>query len=322
MSLPLISVIVPIYNVEEYLPKCVDSIINQSYKNLEIILVDDGSPDNSPQICDEYAQKDSRIKVIHKENGGLSDARNVGLKASNGEYVSFIDSDDWINADFISELYKGIESGVDIAECATRLFDGEDRTIRVRGAEEGKISKSEALIKLITEEGVYPTVWDKLYKKSIIADIPFAEGKYHEDDFWTWQVLKKANGLYCSEKPMYNYLQRNTSITGSDYSLKRLDGVQARYERMIGLSDILEVKSLAKIAFANTLIYNLQAASKFLKGEQKKQAKKQIMHYKKDLKLTKEDYKSTSGKPKAWLKLFMAMPHTTVAIRNVFGIGY
>ena len=97
--MPLISVIVPIYNVEKYLDRCVDSIINQTYKNLEIILVDDGSPDNCPQMCDDYAKKDSRIKVVHKENGGLSDARNVGMEVATGEYVSFIDSDDYISLD-------------------------------------------------------------------------------------------------------------------------------------------------------------------------------------------------------------------------------
>ena len=121
--MPLISVIVPIYNVEKYLDRCVDSIINQTYKNLEIILVDDGSPDNCPQMCDDYAKKDSRIKVVHKENGGLSDARNVGMEVATGEYVSFIDSDDYISLDFYETLLETIvDNDSDIVECGVVKF--------------------------------------------------------------------------------------------------------------------------------------------------------------------------------------------------------
>ena len=112
----LISVVVPIYNVENYIKKCVDSILSQTYKNLEIILVDDGSPDNCPQICDEYAQKDNRIKVIHKENGGLSDARNAGIDISKGKFITFIDSDDYIEKDYVEVLYNSIkENASDMA---------------------------------------------------------------------------------------------------------------------------------------------------------------------------------------------------------------
>lgn len=322
MSNPLISVIVPIYKVEDYLCRCVDSIIAQEYTNLEIILVDDGSPDNCPKICDDYAQKDNRVKVVHKENGGLSDARNAGMKVAAGEYVSFIDSDDFIDSRFIIELYNGIKKGADVAECATRLFDENDNTLSTRGSEEGIIDRDEALKRLVCEDGIYQTVVDKLYLREAIKDIPFLKGKYHEDDFWTWQVLKKSNRIYCCEKPLYNYLQRNTGITGVGYSLKRLDGVQARYERMIGLSDVPVVKNLANISFASILMYNLQAASKFLKGDEKKQAKQRIMNYKKEFKLTEDDYGYIDSRTKMWLKLFMTIPHTTVAVRNIFGIGY
>ena len=117
----LISVIVPIYNVEKYLDKCVESIVTQTYKNLEIILVDDGSPDRCPEICDKWAEKDERIKVIHKKNGGLSDARNEGYAVSSGEYISFIDSDDYIDREFYAILSNALDNGTDIAECATRL---------------------------------------------------------------------------------------------------------------------------------------------------------------------------------------------------------
>lgn len=318
----LISVIIPIYKVEAYLKRCVDSIINQTYKNLEIILVDDGSPDNCPQICDDYAKQDSRVKVVHKENGGLSDARNAGMAVATGEYISFIDSDDWIDKTFISTLYDGIQSGADIAECATRLFDDDDNTLSVRGSQEGIIGRKDALVKLILEKGVYQTVCDKLYKRSKIQDIPFVVGKYHEDDFWTWQVFMKMEKLYLCEKPLYNYLQRNNSIIGSSYSLKRLDGVQARYERMEGLKEFPEVGDFAAISFANILIYNLQNAIKYLDKKDKQIAVKRISEYKSKLKLTSTQYSLMGSKEKLWIRMFMLMPKTTVRVRNIIGIGY
>lgn len=322
MNSPLISVIVPIYNVENYLPRCVDSIINQEYKNLEIILVDDGSPDNSSQICEEYAKKDNRVKVIHKENGGLSDARNAGMKIATGEYVSFIDSDDWVDAQFISTLYEGIKGGADIAECATRLFDDNDNTLSTRGSKEGKISRSDALAKLITENGVYQTVWNKLYKRSMIEDIPFAVGKYHEDDFWTWRIFLRIDSIYLCEKPMYHYLQRSNSIIGSSYSLKKLDSVQGRYERMLGLKGVPVVEDLATIAFVNALIYNMQCSVKYLNKNDKAIALKRIMDYKKQVSLTPTQYSMMNKKEKMWIKLFELMPKLTVKVRNLWGIGY
>lgn len=165
-----ISVIVPIYKVEDYLHRCVESIINQAYTNLEIILVDDGSPDNCPKICDEYAEKDSRIKVIHKENGGLSDARNTGLLVATGEYISFIDSDDYIDIN----MYKSIitymeEHDLDIAECGIKHVynnkikqnDKLDKSIHVFNSEE-------ALKELMLERRFHQTVWNKLYKTKLI----------------------------------------------------------------------------------------------------------------------------------------------------------
>ncbi len=322
MSNPLISVIVPIYNVEKYLPRCVDSILNQSYKNLEVILVDDGSPDNSPKICDEYAKQDNRIKVVHKQNGGLSDARNAGMEVATGEYVSFIDSDDWVDADFISELYKGIKSGADVAECATRLFDDNDNTLSTRGSKESKISRDDALAKLITEDGVYQTVWNKLYKKSQIDELPFAVGKYHEDDFWTWKVFLKIDNLYLCEKPMYNYLQRSNSIIGSSYSLKKLDTLEARYERMLGLKGVKVAEDLALMAFVNTLIYSMQCSVKYLNKADKKVALKRIIDYKNKVKLTAVHYNMMNKKEKMWMKMFMRMPKLAVTFRNIMGIGF
>ncbi len=323
MSNPLISVAIAVYNVEQYLPRCIESVINQTYKNIEIILVDDGSPDGSPKICDEYAKKDSRVKVIHKKNGKVADVRNVSIANANGEYVALIDGDDWLDPMFIELLYQGVKTGADIAECATALVDNDENILSTRGiSDDVRIDRNEALKRLISENGIYSTVCNKLYKKSLIADIPFPLGKYHEDDFWVWKAFMKSNGLYYCKKPMYNYLQRDNGFTGCKYNIRRLDGVMARYECLLGVRDIPQIKGVANIAFANTLLYNLQAILKHLKGDEKKRARQQIMNYKKEFKLTKDDYKFTGGKQKMWLRLFMVMPYTTVSIRNIFGIGY
>ncbi|MEE0059289.1 MAG: glycosyltransferase family 2 protein [Acutalibacteraceae bacterium] len=322
MSNSLITISVAVYNVEQYLPRCIESIINQTYKNIEILLVDDGSLDGSAKICDEYATKDSRIKVIHKKNGGVADVRNMSIAEAKGEYIALIDGDDWLDPMFIELLYQGVQTGVDIAECATALVDNDENVLSTRGIDECTLSRDEALEKLISEQGIYSTVCNKLYKRSIIENVPFPVGKYHEDDYWVWQAFKASNGLYYCKKPMYNYLQRDNGFTGCAYSVRRLYGLRARYERMLGVSDIPRVKEVARIAFINTVLYNFQATSKYLKGDEKKKALKEIMDYKKGFKITKDDYKYATGKPGMWLRLFMAMPRTTVAVRNIFGIGY
>ena len=187
---PLISVIVPIYNVEDYLDRCVDSIINQTYKNLEIILVDDGSPDNCPKMCDDYAKIDNRIKVVHKENGGLSDARNAGMKVATGEYVSFIDSDDYVSLDFYETLLQTmIDNDSDIVECGVVKFYengkfdeySDDQMIK-------NFNTVDGLEGLINENSFHQYVWNKLYKSSIALDIPYEVSKLNEDEFWTYQI--------------------------------------------------------------------------------------------------------------------------------------
>ena len=219
-----ISVIVPIYQVENYLNKCVESIVNQTYADLEIILVDDGSPDGCPQLCDDWAAKDSRIHVVHKENGGLSDARNAGLAIATGEYISFIDSDDWIEPDFIQVLHDAMEqTGAGIADCATRLVDEDGNELSFRGvAKNETLDTVTALVRLVKEDRVYQTVWNKLYRRSVIDKILFEKGKYNEDDYFTYQVFDRSEKVAILAKPMYNYLQRSGSIMGVGYNPRRL----------------------------------------------------------------------------------------------------
>lgn len=217
MPNPLVSIIVPIYKVEPYLRRCLDSIVNQTYTNLEIILVDDGSPDGCPAICDEYAAKDSRIVVIHKDNGGLSDARNAGLDICKGEYISFVDSDDWISEnlinDFIfiakkekSSLVIGNHEKFRYGECIPKITPTENYSV---------ISSFQALEYLSSEYGLNFTVsWGKLYKKSLWDTIRFPKGKLYEDAYVCYLIYAAAVNICFVNAPFYKYLQRDDSIMG------------------------------------------------------------------------------------------------------------
>lgn len=229
----LISVIVPIYNVENYLIKCVESILNQSYKNLEIILVDDGSKDNCPTICDEYLKKDHRIKVIHKKNGGLSDARNAGLKIAKGDYISFIDSDDYIDKDMYKFLVEDlIDNNADIAACNIKYvyeIDGHE-TVKYN-RQNCVLNRFEAMEEYIHNGIVQAVVWNKIYKRELIGNLEFEVNKTNEDEFFSYKVISNAEKITYNKYPFYNYLQRQSSIMGN-YSLKRLDALDATYERL------------------------------------------------------------------------------------------
>ena len=173
MLQPLISVIVPCYNVEEYLPKCIESILNQTYRNLEILLVDDGSPDNCGRICDEYAAKDSRIRIIHKKNGGLSDARNAALDVMTGEYVTFIDSDDYVSDDYVEYLYKIIkESGVKLSVSSYQTFvDDSSAEICTNNPLFVKIvHTNDALTGMFYQQIFDTSAWAKMYHRSLFSD--------------------------------------------------------------------------------------------------------------------------------------------------------
>lgn len=226
---PLISIIVPVYKVEKYLNRCVLSIVNQTYDNLEIILVDDGSPDQCPFMCDEWAKKDKRIKVIHKKNGGLSDARNVGMRAASGELIGFVDSDDWIAPDMYQYLYERMNAdNSDISTCGVKMvWDNDTPSQMLTRSGSCVLNKKEAMEALIDESWIKQPVWYKLYKTQIIQNIFFPVGKYHEDAFWSYQVIGMANRVTVSDHLGYFYRQRNDSIMGEKYSLKRLDMIEA-----------------------------------------------------------------------------------------------
>ena len=212
---PLISVIVPVYNVEKYLVKCINSIINQTYKNLQIILVDDGSTDNSGKICDDFKLKDTRIEVIHKTNGGLSDARNAGLKITRGDYIGFVDSDDFIETDMYETLYNLIENNnSDISIVSFyEIYNG--KVIGVRDSRELlNLSKIEAMKELLIDTRIQSYAWNKLFKRSLFENLEFPVNKNFEDIATTLLLFEGANKVTLFEEPKYNYLRRDDSIVG------------------------------------------------------------------------------------------------------------
>ncbi len=228
----LISIIVPVYTVESYLDRCITSLINQTYKNLEIILVDDGSKDGSGTICDKYAILDSRIKVIHKENGGVSLARNLGLDVASGDYIGFVDSDDYVESKMYEALYQKAElENADITICGFTQ-------VRVNGnAQVNDIDLSidwskENVIKNYFRQGIIKELmyspWNKLYKKSLVNDLRFSE-KYHmgEDILFVFECIERMNKLSCVKGSFYNYVMRENSAMTSSFSKKRLDYIYA-----------------------------------------------------------------------------------------------
>ena len=229
----LISVIVPVYNVEEYLPKCLDSIINQTYKNLEIILVDDGSTDNSWKICDEYAEKDKRISVIHKNNGGQGSARNVGLNHAKGEYITFVDSEDYITEDMIYYLLKFLEDNkLDVAMIADCYVYDKSKIFYPKDFKTIILDKRDDMIKYLFANkyggASCTSVWGKLYKRDILKDCKFLEGKAYEDAFYILLWINKTKRFGSSSQVKYYYIQRTGSIAHNKlYTNKILDLVEA-----------------------------------------------------------------------------------------------
>ncbi len=228
---PLISVVVPVYNVEKYIHKCVDSIINQTYKNLEIILVDDGSPDNCPKICDEFAKNDKRIKVIHKQNGGLSDARNVGIEVAKGKYITFIDSDDYIETNYVELLYNTInDDKSDISIGSHKVIYDSGKIIDKSTSERTILNPKEVLKRILYDDGIDLSAWGKLYKLNLFKDIKYPVGRLFEDSATTYLLIDKANKISINSCVIYNYIIRNNSITNSSFNLKKLDLITSTRE--------------------------------------------------------------------------------------------
>ena len=234
----MISIIVPVYKTEKYLNRCIESIVNQSYKELEIILIDDGSPDNCPHICDQWAEKDQRIIVIHKENAGPSVARNVGLDIAKGEYFYFVDSDDYIEPDLCARVLAYFDKNdVDIVTFDAHIVDEEGRLLgSSENVKDGVISCDEALL-LLMQGKINNYAWNKMYKRQVFDDIRFPTGRFWEDVAIGYKLLLESKNIYCTSEKLYYYVQRGDSIIHTMNGKALQDIFLARYESYHALKE-------------------------------------------------------------------------------------
>ncbi len=221
--MPAISVIVPVYKVEPYIHKCVDSILGQTFSDIQVILVDDGSPDTCGDICEEYAKKDERVQVVHKENGGLSDARNAGIPYAKGEYVIFLDSDDYVEKDMLEYLYTNIKkAGADMATCG--IYEVYKDRIEAQEEEEDFVCSGEEAFRCILRgHTIRGEIWNKLILKSCMEDLRFPKGRLYEDIYYTVDLMQRVKTVAVGTKPKYYYLHREDSITGRAYRPQLFD---------------------------------------------------------------------------------------------------
>lgn len=259
-----VSVVVPIYKVEKYINRCIESILNQTYSNIEVILVNDGSPDNCGKIAERYSQIDNRVKVIHKNNGGLSDARNFGMKHVTGEYLIFVDSDDWIEQTMIEVLVNNcIKHKADVVQSAF-YYAYEDKLLldnRFHSRKEEPIilDNRTLMYELVKNEKVKNFAWGKLYKTKMILDITFEKGVLFEDVYWAYKVMHLVNKYLIIHEPLYNYFQRNDSIV-TTYTSKNLDiikGLRERHHFIERFYKELTDESLKSILQMSLIHYNL-----------------------------------------------------------------
>lgn len=247
MGNELISIIVPIYNVENYLRMCLDSIQNQTYQNFEYLLINDGSPDNSPDICREYVAKDARFHYFEKENGGLSSARNFGIERSTGAYLTFVDSDDWLEHDALDRLYGALrKEGADISigryncydesRCQYLFYDSNpDDSLEVIDGKE--IIGREAVEEM--RNGNWTVAYLKLFKRELLENLPFPLGKIAEDTYWTWKVLLRASRVVYLNSYIYWYRIGLSSTLSNTWSEKRIyDEIEAREEKISILASL------------------------------------------------------------------------------------
>ncbi len=332
---PLISVIIPIYKVEKYLRRSIESVLNQTYRNLDIILVDDGSPDHCGQICDYYAKTQARVRVIHKENGGLSDARNAGLAVAGGDYIAFLDSDDYYSPYFIEILYQQIvNTGAEVAVCSYEVTqelepeDGPDFQRDLKQYQMGRFhphvyDRKRMLLNqydAICQDATYFIVaWNKLYKASLFRKVRFPKGKIHEDEATTYRIFDQIEkGVYL-RMPLYAYYQMEDSITRKSFSKKRLDWLDALDDRIAFFEekaeyDIVSAATRARadgaIRYFDLLIQN----EKKISAEKKrmKQCVKQALNLHRRHKEVKKDY--LTSKNRLGYRLFLLCPSLYVKL--------
>lgn len=321
-SVKTISIIIPIYNVEAYLPECVESIINQTYQDLEIILVNDGSTDRSSQICEDYATRDSRVKVIHKENEGSAAARNAGLHIATGDLIGFVDSDDIIAVDFYKKLFKAIEQdNADIAECGFTSFKNSteiNHSVRKREPKGEPIFYGTVdALKLIMEGPLSVVVWNKIYRREVVKDLLFPAGKYIDDEYWTYKVLGNSLKIVKTSEILYYYRQQHNSLMGSSYSIRRLDGLQAHEERIFYMQEKFPgLQNLAIRVFSFGSMYHYQQISLNEELDPKRVFRNEILN-KVKIHCSKFIISNWNWKDRIRIKLFMWNPDMYLKINRI-----
>ena len=277
-DLPLISVVVPVYRVEKYLDHCIQSIAEQTYSNLEILLVDDGSPDGSGAICDRWAARDSRIRVFHKQNAGAGAARNTALDAARGEIITFVDSDDYLHPNMFSHLCGLMKDGVEIAECEIGITERDDLAMDDGTGAEILVCETEEALRLHIQDEVFrQTPPNKLYRRECVGDIRFPEGNLIDDEFFTYKVLGNARKLAHSCACMYAYRQQSGSAMHKPYSLRRLQGLDAKLQRLGYFEQRFPgLVREAKADLLMTCLGAMQGCLRSLNGEEMDAARKKM----------------------------------------------
>ena len=289
MKTPMISIIVPIYKVEKYLSKCIDSILSQTFTDFELILVDDGSPDSCGKLCDEYALKDNRIKVIHKENGGLSDARNAGIKVAKGKYLGFVDSDDYIAPDMYELLYRLLtESNAEIAVCDAVLVDEETEANYTESTELYVLEREKALQEMIFKRLFAVNAWNKLYKRELFSNILYPKGMLYEDLATTYKLIDKTQRVVYTPAKKYAYVQRQGSImnqTGYKVKEDKVLIVREMIEYFVGKTCSAELFA-GMIRYLLTDIYKMAAVGNLTENKKYvNELKMLVKTYKKEIKV-------------------------------------
>lgn len=322
---PLISVIVPIYNVEKYLDRCIESIVNQTYKNLEIILVDDGSTDSSSAKCDEWAEKDNRIIVIHKANGGQAEARNYGIETATGDYIGFVDSDDIISNNMYFEMADiATNTGADMVACNHISFDENnlpDFKNPGRNPELLEFNKEDAVKDIILEAHLRSTVWNLLVKTEIAKTVMFDVGKIHEDILWPFRAILKCKKIVYTSNQFYGYFQRAGSTMNNGFSEKRFDALDALEVRAKLVNDCFpDIYGLAEKAYMDACMYQYQYLSRQKKSKEFNEFKR-ILHKRFCSGDMDTLYHYASIKYKLWYTMFRIMPNFTCILRNALKAG-
>lgn len=275
----LISVILPIYNVEKYIVRCLNSVLRQTYTNIEIILVDDGSTDNCQKICDEYAKNDNRIKVIHKKNGGLSDARNAGIKIAKGKYITLIDSDDYVENDYVEFLYSLIkESNAEISICSHTVLYENGTKLEKATHENSILDPKTTLKRILYDDGIDLSAWAKMYKKELFDTVQYPKGRLFEDAATTYLLIDQCDKIAIGSESKYYYIIRSNSITTKSFSPKKMQLIDSTKEMCEYVKD--KYPDLEKAADRRLMYAYLSTLSQLANSKDKyPKEQKELMKY-------------------------------------------